>query len=776
MRGLLSGSFVRSAALSLLLPLAFAPGGCLRHGSHSSIDVIDEASGSDLAGTDVAPGDQAGPDSPTADIPDTDVVVNPSETSSEERIQEALEQGQLDQKRAALYELLAQFSPERLPPEYYSATPLGGLPSIVPMRIAKANLDLYSATERAAVEAMLASPDDPEWLVFPPDMVVQNAGAGGGTCRSAFVTPSPSARVFDTPIDTAHFRIKVVAPASATAADKTDLVKRLKAGLASNTPGVGGSGSVAFGDYLDKVYEYYLNFQGMKDPGSLAGPAANGGRIPIYVALCDGQTNDAFAEPNDGYIFVSVGIGFEDATLRRVVLPHEIFHVFQNAYDIPATSRDWSWVGDASAVEAEDLVAPDVRRWSGAYASSPLLPAGFANPMDRSFQCPEEPLHTDYLGRCKHRTDSGKHYAGAYSKFVVFKFLIQNYGLRMGEFWTKLKAAGGDPRGLFDDQSIGQMQLALLGDLAGRNPYFDSGDRAAFFTAGTTSVDLPASNPDRYTYRMDPGAYGKSVAYRIAPSMDSSLSQTLKRLDNSSQPIQPGGGTQRILLEVPDAIASMPPGSCGATFAYLAYIEFTNCAQCTVNMVEVTPDGSGPGRSFDASADDADAMASSYSIPYKQWSVDEGNPVPRFLLAVITNHGSGAATFKAGLTVQTACTGDCMKEYESVIQGLQCPELWCSDPCVDAGTCAQWHQNCLDSYKENLLTMPGTYCIYICHGNPYPYKEESNPDCQRWLKPICDQSGVADCKTSPSAFIPVPAWPTARCQTFMISDEEKECK
>lgn len=735
---------------------------------------VDHASqGDTLADMADARDGQPGDDAGLADLADGDAVVGPSaEPSSGELIAEARSSGVIDEKTAAYLDLLAQFSPDRLPQEYQAQSPLSALPSVVPMRIARAHIDEYGPTEKAAIEAMLARPDDPLWLVFPPDMEVQNAGAGAGSCRAGFSTPAAAARVVGKVADTKHYRINAVAPAGATDADKASLMKRVADGLKSLTPGVGGTAPVPFGTYLDQVYDVYATDHKMKEPKLMPAVAANGGLIPIYVAMCDGQTNDAFAEPNDGYIFVSVGIGFEDATLRRVVLPHEVFHIFQDAYDVPAVSRDLGWVNDAAAVAAEDLVAPDVRRWSGSLASSPNLPPGFGNAMARSFQCPEEPLHTDYSGKCKYRAPGAKQYDGAYSKFVVFKFMMRNYNLVMGEFWEKLKAAGGDPRDLFDDQNMGELQLALMGDVGGKNPYFDPGDRAAFQGSGASAVDLAPSDPERYTYKMNPAAYGQSVAYRITPSMDSSQSKTLNRLDNSSQPIQPGG-TQRILLEVPEDVASREPGSCGSVWAFESYIEFSNCSECTVNRAEVLKSGGGPGISLDETDDDADTLSAPWAYPYAEWTVDEGDPIPGFILYVVTNHGSSAATFKGGLTVQQACTGACMEEYGKIIDGLQCPEFWCSDPCVDAGTCAEWYQNCLDSYREDLESKPGTFCLYVCTGNGHPYPEEASPECFRWQESTCKVSGVADCKTIPSDFVPIPTWPTARCQTFMVSDDEQ---
>jgi hypothetical protein len=686
----------------------------------------------------------------------------PYDPSSVELVQLARESGKIDEKTEAYYELLAQFAPGRLPAEYQAARTLASLPSVAPMRIAMQHLAEYTDAQAAEIKAMLALPHEPGWMTFPAVSRVgtlrralsSSAPATGGpqSCRAAFAATTQATALshfVGAPlIDTAHFRIRGMLLDPSDAKEKTALTNRLNAALATTVPDVGGGREVAFGDYLDHVYDYYANTLGMRGPSQLLAPKADGGRVPIDVAICDGAVNDAFGEPDSGYVFASVQLAFEDPVFRRITLPHELFHVFQATYAAPKDQAS-SWVLEATAVAAEDLVAPDVRRWSGAYADTPILAAGFANPMDRSFKCPEEPIHSALQGRCRNRAPlATASFDGGYSRFALMKFLMRNHGLTLGDFWSVFDGAQGDATVLIPPEQLGEFQVALLGDpVAPGLLFFDAADRAAFTSGGPQgSDDAPTYVDDRWTFRLDAGKVRASRAFRLTPTDVASTASTLKSLDATAWPIQPGA-THRILIEIPPEVAAL--AEMGATADGLRlHLELTGCDTCTINVVAhgvFTWSGPSAATTPDLTLVPSTTCGGTASAAASYGSVDcaipQGHPIPQFLTAVISNFGGKAASWKGGLTLEQACMKGCADQYEASLGKAGC------------------------SPGDLRTKLDAGYCSFLCTAAPVslgaPYCSSADVSCDR-RQEVCANGGVST--DTIAAFVPITSWPAVQCQ------------
>ena len=684
-------------------------------------------------------------------LPDPD-----DESSSVDLIREAEDQGLIDGKTAAFYELLAQFAPGRLPAEFAAASPLSEAPSIVPAIVARANLDAYPPTQAAAVRAMLTDPEDPEWMSFPAELPVHNAGAGRG-CRANFDAENGGGRFVGPAINTRHFRIRPIGPKLEDVPGQEALRTRIDAALAAPVPGVGGQGSIAFGEYLDQTFEFFRDTLKMRDPTTvLEKPKMNDGRIPIYVATCDGATNDAFAESGTGFIFATVGLAMEDNDLRRVVIPHEVFHVFEAAYGLGDVTRDRAWPFEAAAVAIEDLVAPDVRRWSGEYRANPNGPPGIFFPMDRFFKCPEEPLHSSHGGSCKQRgSNPGRAYGGEYSRFVVFKYLMRNESLELSDFWTQYASAGGDPTGLFVESQLGELQIALLGDVQGQEPYFEPEDRTAF----NGMVDRAPEDVRRYTYRLDPTAFEKSAAVRMT-GQELSSTAPLKKFESGPLPLL-SGGTHRILLEMPPEVDIRESGYLSDDYVRVA-LDFEGAASVAVNVASI-PAGAPLGRLL--SPGPSGTALDRGGLPMDDFWMffDDEDPPPAYLLLTITNFADNPVTYQGAINLPHACLKSCADQTAQYLLDIGCAQEWCEDDNQPAVCAAQY--TTADTRNYAMITYCRQACTPISGLNqPLPPDDDT---CGDYRAELCSVSPTPDCEQCPVAFMSIPRWPDIECNDIM---------
>ena len=690
-----------------------------------------------------------------------------------QQIAQDLADGTIDVKTAALYELLAQFSPGRLPEKYDAEQLFANPPSVLSMLTAQAHLEEYGPVEKAAVQAMLASPEEDGWMVFPAGMPKLRAGQGTTTkCMAQFDVgdEGQKARVFGDEITTTHFAIHALLPISITIPKWDQIRTRITKALDSG-----------FGSYLDSVYEKYKNSFKMMEPSKLKAVVDHGGRIPVYVATCDGA-NEAYSV-SDGFIFVSVEAGFDSEDLRRVLIPHEAFHVFEFGYTNASSNDDnqLGWPYEAFAVGVEDLYAPDVRRWSGRLLGSPLFPALFFVPMSRSFKCPEEPLHSSYDGLCMNRHSKVTKTRGDYGKFVLVKFLMRNRRLVPGEFWQSFADAKGDPRKLINPEDAAEFEFALIGDSIGKTPYFDPDDRAAFFTPGAVSCDLDTKETRRYTLWLDSGKLvSDSKLLRAAPSDRDGRAdgEGLVSLDSASLPIPPWG-THRLLIQIPPEAAFTEP-NVSPIHIYLKYPAAAN-----VSASAVTFDETGlPGRTFNTFDKGAPTASSSVNTTTSSLFLrtPADGPLPGFVLVLISNYGDTPLTYQGAVNFPNACDKACNDYYTGQIDSMGCMSQWCYEDCSkssEPGKCNDNVQKCTDKTSPTTYDMAkmeiGYFCTYAC----WPYNDLNKPvniPCGKPACGICWDEKVCGgtCDTSkPAGFYSTSQWPQMECLHWLQSGQAK---
>ncbi|MBS1153051.1 MAG: hypothetical protein H6Q89_4749, partial [Myxococcaceae bacterium] len=308
------------------------------------------------------------------DLAADELAVLTSSTSA--KLGEAWARGELSEDLHALYSFVGHLLPGAIPAQYRGdvADPTGL--SQAHVRHAIARRASYTPEQQAMLDAVLARPGTPGFLR------INNLEAGGAsTCWTRFMPnkgdPAHSGAAADQVIDTKHLRFIPMYP---TIGDATDAEKavlaRMRTALESPVANTGDLASQAhFKDYLDAAFEYLLTTHQLADPRGLPDAVANGGLVPVYVFVCDSSTEDAFAVSNFGSLFMSMRLGLEDPALRKVVIPHELTHVFQHNAAPPGLHD--AWPVEAFAVAMEHFMSKDVRRWSSVPAPGTTLRSFF---------------------------------------------------------------------------------------------------------------------------------------------------------------------------------------------------------------------------------------------------------------------------------------------------------------------------------------------------------------------------------------------------------------
>ncbi|AKU92588.1 hypothetical protein AKJ08_2975 [Vulgatibacter incomptus] len=690
-----------------------------------------------------------------------------SPPTSADLIADALEAERIPARTAAHYELLAIHAPGLLPAEYRAEVPLHGAPSVSSALVAMAHLDEYPPEERAEVEALLADPEDPNWLRFDR---LSNFTPTGKSCWELFGIGAQSVggRYLGRHVDTRYFRIRALLPIAGEVQRQHEIENRLQAALAAKVPGVGGKAQVTLREYFDQSFEYYRDRLGMADPRSkLEVAARNKGedgqpRIPLYVTTCDGGMNNASASPY-GFIISSVQLALEDEDLRRVVIPHEIFHLFEFGYTFCGDGHA-CWPFEAAATAIEDEIAPGLRRWSGRFAHKTLGPEGMLDPMDRSFRCPEEPMHSNHHGRCKNRRDALRtRYPGDYSKFVLVKHLMRNHFWRMKDFWESYAAADADPSKVLAQDELAEFQLALLADPPERSA-FDPDDRASF-RAGKATLDAAPGESARYTFHAEADRL-KAVgpAFRAAPG-DVVSRSALKQGDARSLPIPPGG-THRMLIEVPQEAGAGDPVMNYDNVSLV--IRSASSPRVSFNYVALDAGSQGPAtmhRGTDSFGDSRGRVWTSDKVLNREFPfrTSEHGALPRYVLATLTNFGPSPLTYELGISFPQACGVACADHYTRELARLDCASKWCS------GSGASCRKEYESKIARSLLDGSfvgglGGFCKVLCpawiDGLAKPYQGGGD-----WRELICKGSGV-DCSREPAGFVPLHAWPAVTCEAI----------
>ena len=676
-----------------------------------------------------------------------------------------LAQGKIDTKTYYYTRLLLGFLPELAPSAY---RPADGRPAfdVGALLYARANLASYTAEEQQVIRAFTSAPGTPAFWNLPAGLVRNLAPGGAGEClkeyaRDALVDGTVDTVVKDI-VKTKHFVFRMVRLKSSLPGDTEDRVKKA---LAAPVPDVGGvKPEVALSDYLDHTYEYFVkSVKGttMLDPHDQLPFIPKDGLIPIYIPVCKTGTahHNPCASP-DGWIFSGVEYGLELAALRRVVLPHELFHVLEYVYWGDTTAPDSDWPFEAAAVAAENLVAPDVRRWNGGKEDG-------GGPLDRAFKCPEEPLHTTLRGECAvTKQHPARLYQGDYSKWTFFEYFLRAPDLRpgrMGFFFISFKDAGGSApktlKKMFWQSQLPYYHAALVGVVAGRPDPF-AAIRPHVGKSG--SADYAPDWPDRYTYRLRADfVKGTTKSWRFTPT--EALDQfTPNRLSGAR--VEPGAA-HRILIEIPPdtpagdellglVIRPSDPNLIGATYAVDGASPFQPSMQ---NLTIIR----GPGSVVIGKTQMIDSVPGTV-----------GGKKPAFVLIVLTNITDQPITYDLGITFSERCIQECAKHYSQNLQ--HCITPWCTDPrdgkvgqeCVNA-TRADFEKALGGTGGSKLSPMRGgTFCYFACRNsvsNSQLHEPYMDTPGNAWKRKI---SGGDN---GPAGLVPLTSWPALECRDIMKS-------
>lgn len=651
-----------------------------------------------------------------------------AERSSATRLREAFEQGELDQPTLALYHLLSHVAPSRLPAQF---APVGAEPpaDFALMRQAIEGAASYPADQRAIIEALTAPEGDGRFFSFA-------SGAGMRGCFEA-----PRAGLATAPIiSTRHFEYRVVLGTAATdpnpQATADAFATLVGAALAAPMRNDGlVTGDFALSEYFDRVYEKYAEL------GYVA-PVAAGARVVVYFTNCDGFSEGAFAEPNTRRIFASHKFSVLDPQLSKVVLPHEIFHLFELEAPDHANLH-YQWPFEAMAVAMEHLVSPKVMRWSGVPAPGTLLPEIFT-PMNRRFLCPEEPMHSDNAGVCKRGAAPSqafpgrdrKLYQGSYSRFVYFLWLERRNGLAsLRAFWTNFANAGGDPRDTILDEALADFELALLGDEPPRES-FKREDRTRFTHPGA-GLDPPVRARHRYTFAAEAPFLQRGVGHAADTTPGSESEPRL--LDGTGFPLAPGA-TWRLFVEEPRPPALTPTASS---------VVWQAVPSALVRVRPVDPD---PAKLRGLRPLDLMDLSTS-----RGWLLL--SPTDRQTVLTFTNPTRASPiTTRFGVTAGPECHSQCVAWLRPQIAPC-CPES-----CRDSGPECVPECQADTAMQSDLAT---NKCGELCNADDEPWNQKLlGSGYESYAQKLCEGSTVPACFRAASGLVPFVKQPMTCTQIF----------
>lgn len=654
-------------------------------------------------------------------------------------LQDALDTGQLTLEQAALYNVYAQFATHLLPPEYRGDASAPPADTFAWAALAQASRASYTPAEQANLDAIFAPPGTREFRSFnvAPD--------GAARCIDSLPDGNESRVLVQ---ETAHFKYfvlgsSVAAGGGAPADAVPGLVARLNAALDAGVANQGAvSGSFALKDYFEAVYAYYVA-SGFRAPTSLPEVVANGGKIPVYVYGCGDLPEGAHAVPN-GEMFASLKLSFEDPPLRKVVVPHELAHLFTS--DAPTLGPHHAWPFEAIATALEHVVSSEVRRWSSVKDPTTTQPQLY-EAMNRAFACPEEPFHAALRGACRTNLAGAKfpgrtqgRYAGDYSKFVFFTWYRRQHGdstAQLAAWWQQYVGAGGNPKNLITTAELADFNLALLGDVEGQPAAFDPKDRAAFDDPAA-KLDFAPPLRERYTFRFEEERYFLNN-YRSAGVPVSSKAPQVP--DTESFPLQPGA-TARILVEVP-TLELVP------AFPGLPTVTWKDDGPTPERRLHyVRGPRHFPDRHF-VPFDATEAMLEPESLVL----IPTGT---RNLLVVLTTPpqtGTPPLRTRWGVTIGHKCTELCALHYNP-------QRLSCCGPACAANPYEGCVADCRDVYVDPRAEV--AFCEEYCQGGSesYPVLFSGDPYAAA-ASEICRVANVP--VTTPSGLVSIATWAEVGC-------------
>ena len=298
----------------------------------------------------------------------------PPQTSRQELIAAALQDGRVDYVTSLLYRGYARFGMPQLPPEF-AAGPSRGDDSALFDEILD-QLPTLSDADQKKLRPFIVRPTDPE-SIFAPKPAAQGLGAvavaggiAGGVQLAAVVSattgPGECRSWTDSGSASAHFKVWActendAASAAADVATVAGLLEELWVPMTRRPPaGMGppipdGSGSTVArelgGDARIDVYELLAGEGVYRDSlhGVPAGSIAAAVASPPYVD----EAGNAL-KTSSGFILVDrARIALRDQMRRDLI--HEFFHVLQKAHNRTGLIRgtEQHWFGEASATWAE---------------------------------------------------------------------------------------------------------------------------------------------------------------------------------------------------------------------------------------------------------------------------------------------------------------------------------------------------------------------------------------------------------------------------------------
>lgn len=527
-------------------------------------------------------------------------------------------------------------------------------------------------------------------------------------------------------IATRHLDLVPIVPPNAPPQVLAMLQQRVVASLTRPVMTTGDvPGAATLREYLDLVYEY-LERIGFSAPMQ---------RPRIYVSACGGK-QDAFAFGTR--IHVTLEMGFEDPELRKVVVPHELVHVFQSDYE-EANDGARDWPVEALATAVEHGLAPEVMRWSDRRPASTLIPRWFSA-MNRSLRCPEEPFHSSFRGRCRMSNTGarapfrdGVPYSGDYSKFLFFLMLRARAGqaTEYGAWWQRFRTSPG-PSSVVTDQQISDFQFALLGDEIGpmgTSPAFGLRVREEL-TAPGSGLDRPTLDPARYTYLFD--AATQELRSRTVPG-GGPLSRAPQQTRLSAEGILPSqGAAVRILVEAPNvSIGRLMSAGAMSTITF----RHTGSPLVQSRLISGAPE---PATRF--AALDIEGTATRGWVP-----VPAGPQITRqYVLVVVTAAQTPTAVEgEYGVQLGPRCSELCQQVYRPRLPAC----------CPAACQCPSPPPDCLDTCRAQADEYARNLCASICNADDQSYDAIFTDPRQATVPgKIC---GPANPTTTPSGLVDV---------------------
>jgi hypothetical protein len=269
----------------------------------------------------------------------------PPTATSIQLIKQALADGRLDAKTAAIYEVYSILPNSPLPAEYVGAP--DPEVDIAPFSALSTVYDTLSSAQKAAVDPYLRRPDNPSsaFFLFQQEQLVQQQAGGqsmGGVVVSSATRPPDSIK-WDDLLSTTGVRIHYRLDIDGDEAKAVDLAAAIDAKIYN-----------ALNTLMGRVW--------LDDKGCAGGGVEDdggGGALDIYLMHSLGERGlevSCHETPTPGFVILNADRPIGDDTHIGMVqtASHEMFHAIQDSYTY--LEDDYLWVQEATAKWVEDYV------------------------------------------------------------------------------------------------------------------------------------------------------------------------------------------------------------------------------------------------------------------------------------------------------------------------------------------------------------------------------------------------------------------------------------